>query len=350
MTEVNPPAFLQNAGTTHTAEITREIMNVLCGGGQHPASTQKAIGGVNPALGLTLNVSQNGSPNMSVNIGSGHALVFGTEAGKQALYSVFNDATLNKTVAASDPSLPRVDLVVARVRDSFYSGVTNAWALEVITGTPAGSPVAPATPANSLVLATIAVGAGVTSIVNANISNGYQMLSAIGGIKPVRSRTERDALVGAYDGLAVWRQDNDYLQINNSGGSVWRSFGRPVTATTANTQTSSSTSYVDLATVGPSVTLETGDAAEVTIVATIGNSAGAHCYMSFAVSGATTLAASDLRAFFGPVGNIVTLASRFTATYMVTGLTAGDNTFTAKYRVGTGTGTWENRTIFVRPL
>ena len=38
------------------------------------------------------------------------------------------------------------------------------------------------------------------------------------------------------------------------------------------------------------------------------------------------------------------------ATFYVTGLTAGSNTFTAKYRVDAGTGTFANRTIVVIPL
>ncbi len=38
------------------------------------------------------------------------------------------------------------------------------------------------------------------------------------------------------------------------------------------------------------------------------------------------------------------------ATFFVTGLTAGSNTFTAKYRVTGGTGTYLNRTIIVIPL
>ena len=38
------------------------------------------------------------------------------------------------------------------------------------------------------------------------------------------------------------------------------------------------------------------------------------------------------------------------ATYLVSGLTAGSNTFTAKYRVDASTGTFVNRNIIVIPL
>jgi hypothetical protein len=219
VTEVNPPGFLQNAGATHTAEITREIMNVLTGGGQTSGSTQRARGGVHPSLGSKFSVTQAGSPNMTVDVGSGHALIPGTENLKQAVYSCFNDGTVSKAIAASDPSLPRIDLVVIKVQDSFYSGAPNTWSIAVVTGVAAGSPAVPTAPANSIILAQVAVGAGVTSIVTANITDRRFYLTATGGIIPVRDQAERDALVGAYDGLTVWRQDIDAIQTWN--GASW---------------------------------------------------------------------------------------------------------------------------------
>jgi hypothetical protein len=57
------------------------------------------------------------------------------------------------------------------VRDAYYSGADNDVILQVIAGTPAGSPVAPSLPANSISLATIAVGAAVTQINSGNITD-----------------------------------------------------------------------------------------------------------------------------------------------------------------------------------
>jgi hypothetical protein len=57
------------------------------------------------------------------------------------------------------------------VNDAYYTGSLNNVVIQAIAGTPAGSPVAPALPANSITLATVAVGAGATSILNANISD-----------------------------------------------------------------------------------------------------------------------------------------------------------------------------------
>ena len=44
------------------------------------------------------------------------------------------------------------------------------------------------------------------------------------------------------------------------------------------------------------------------------------------------------------------IAAQGSATIYVTGLTAGSTTFTAKYDVTTGTGTFVNRTIIIVPL
>jgi hypothetical protein len=57
------------------------------------------------------------------------------------------------------------------VRDAFYSGANNDVIFQVIAGTPSATPSAPALPANSLSLATVAVGAAVTQINSGNITN-----------------------------------------------------------------------------------------------------------------------------------------------------------------------------------
>lgn len=115
-------------------------------------------------------VTQNGTPNMSVNVAAGEAFVEGDESTAQGLYYVRNGATVNVAVSAASSSNPRKDIVVLRVRDAQYSGATNAAALEVIAGTPAASPSAPATPSNALKLAELTVGQSASSVVTANIA------------------------------------------------------------------------------------------------------------------------------------------------------------------------------------
>lgn len=125
-------------------------------------------------VGTDLAVSQNGTPNMTVNVAAGGAFIPGTQTATQGTYSAFSDATANLAIAASNPTNPRIDLVVFKVQDAAYSGGTNAASLAVVTGTPAASPVPPAAPNNSITLAQVAVAALTTTIVNANITDTRQ--------------------------------------------------------------------------------------------------------------------------------------------------------------------------------
>lgn len=125
---------------------------------------------------------------------------------------------------------------------------------------------------------------------------------------------------------------------------------RPLeTAAVSTSETTTSVTYANLATVGPSVTITTGPAAIVWASCFIqNNTAGASSHMSFAVSGATTIASTDvdaLRFNAATVGDF--MRAGFTA--KVT-LTPGSNTFTMQYRVSGGIGTFANRSLTVMSL
>ncbi|MEK6252802.1 MAG: hypothetical protein AABM43_12910, partial [Actinomycetota bacterium] len=85
------------------------------------------------------------------------------------------DATENVTIAAADPSNPRVDRVVVRVRDAFLGDVTNEIDIFVVAGTPTGGATltnctgAGAVPGSSLLIANVLVDAAASSIVTAKI-------------------------------------------------------------------------------------------------------------------------------------------------------------------------------------
>jgi hypothetical protein len=159
MAELNPPVAMQNR-TDHSALTVRTLSDALTG--------SSAVVGVND-----LKVSQRAAgANMSVDVAGGMAIIEGTESATQGAYVCRSDATpTNVAIAASSPTLPRIDLVVAKVQDAFYSGATNAWSIAAVTGTAAGSPVAPAAPVNSIVLAQISIAANATTVVNANITD-----------------------------------------------------------------------------------------------------------------------------------------------------------------------------------
>jgi len=124
------------------------------------------------------------------------------------------------------------------------------------------------------------------------------------------------------------------------------------TGVTDVSESTSSTSYVNLATVGPTVTVTSGTKAVVIVGGRVGpvtTGATASVKMSWAISGATTRAASDEWAT-GGVGMTVNGVLYTSRWYLATGLTAGSNTFQAKYAVSSGTGDFDHRSIHVLPL
>lgn len=124
-------------------------------------------------------------------------------------------------------------------------------------------------------------------------------------------------------------------------------------------QSTSSTTYTDLATVGPAVTVTTGTRAIVFIQAGVNTtSTDSSAFFSVAVTGATTIAQSDTWACimdgtqgnFNFSGNPKDQHNRRMITKMFTTLNAGSNTFTMKYKVGSATAHFHNREIIVLPL
>lgn len=122
-------------------------------------------------------------------------------------------------------------------------------------------------------------------------------------------------------------------------------------ANVSTNETTAATTNVDLATVGPSVSIVCGTGAFATVLinALISNSiSGATSSISFDLSGATTLAAGPvyLSLTTGSAGQTVTMGGVRT----VIGMTGGTNTFKMMYAVGSGTGTFGRRHLTVLPF
>ena len=136
-------------------------------------------------------------------------------------------------------------------------------------------------------------------------------------------------------------------------GSVWVCVTQ-VGAVTNTGCSTTSTSYAAPTTAGgtnPTVTLVTGTTAIVDINSTLYNTtAAAYTNVSFAVSGATTLAGADTNSYYySPLGG--TPADNVMGRRLIiAGLTAGTNTFTMQYKVNSGTGQYANRTIIVQGI
>jgi hypothetical protein len=123
-------------------------------------------------------------------------------------------------------------------------------------------------------------------------------------------------------------------------------------ASVATAELTTSTSAVDLATVGPAVTVTTGTTALVMwSCETTTDTPGQSSLVDFAVTGASSRSASSTTAMkFTPSTN--GYAHRAGTFAIATGLTAGSNTFTLKYW-GTGGGAsafFSNRRIIVLGL
>lgn len=172
-----PPSWLQNA--SHPAENDR--------------LSAQAIYATTGIIGTSsLAITQNSPAGMSVLIAAGWGAIVGTTQSNMGVYQFYNDASTTATITTADPSNPRIDRVCITVSDAYYTGALNQVAVNVVAGTAAASPVAPATPANSISLATIAVGAGVTSILTANITDTRAVVTTnlpVGDLTEVQAGT-----------------------------------------------------------------------------------------------------------------------------------------------------------------
>ncbi|MGW2043782.1 hypothetical protein ACWCPF_01185 [Streptomyces sp. NPDC001858] len=195
---------------------TREDTRVTQIGAVTPTTDIKGRSGVLPGsangqyrvTGLWLNGTTGG---MTATVGVGRAVIQTSVARGAYPVAVTEPAPL--TFEAGDPQFGRIDLVVLRIYDNDYdgSGRTEAVA-EIVKGTPAAVPAAPAAPDASLVLFTVAVAKNASAG-----SGGIDWDSArvdlrpttvpLGGILPTRSD---DTAPGGYPGH--YRDVNNTLQ------------------------------------------------------------------------------------------------------------------------------------------
>lgn len=156
MTLRTPPSWEQNA--SHPAENDR-------------LTTQALWATTGIIKSTSLEVTANSPAGMSVVVADGWAAIVGTTQPDMGAYVIYNDAPVVLTITTANPSNPRIDLICATINDSYYSGATDNVIFQVIAGTPAGSPVAPSLPANSIELATVLVSAATTIINTSDITD-----------------------------------------------------------------------------------------------------------------------------------------------------------------------------------
>ena len=185
-------------------------------------------------------------------------IVKGSESTGQGFYFIENDGTVNLVISASNATNPRIDLVVARVRDSAESGTVNLFELSVVTGVAAGTPVAPTAPDNCLVLASVEVAADVTVITNANITDRRTnttlgpeeqrgRIAALGGTIVCLSTTRPNS---PDIGMEIYETDTGLKYIYD--GAAWRLIGglpASIVKSAVSSSATVTTSEVTLATI-----------------------------------------------------------------------------------------------------
>lgn len=200
MTLRTPPSWLQNG--SHPAENDRLTTQALW-----------SRSGVMEANDLA--VTQSASPGMSVQVAAGWAAVVGNYTTNMGTYVAYNDGAVTLSVGAANPSNPRIDLVVLTIQDAYYTGAANSVTFQVIAGTPAVSPVVPTVPTMSIPLAQIAVAAGATQILNANITNRRSRAAIYEATFAGSSASVTPLRIEAFSG-----QTGNLLSIANSSGTI----------------------------------------------------------------------------------------------------------------------------------
>ncbi|MFJ2017251.1 hypothetical protein [Streptomyces nodosus] len=167
-----------------------------------------------------------GAGAMDLQIGIGRAVAQGTTA--QGAYPVAVDAPETVRFDDGNDQHPRVDTVVVRVYDGLYDASGDTLArVEIETGAPHPSPVAPVLSGACVPLWDVRVPAGASAGVggiawSSALTDRRAYTVAVGGIRPGGSASTP----GAYDGQ--YRDNGTALERWNAAGAVWETYRPPV--------------------------------------------------------------------------------------------------------------------------
>lgn len=215
MTIIVQPIDASGGTPAYTAQASRQAFTAhLQNGTARPLG---ALSGRRPGLGLDVTATST-----TWTVQPGAAVVDAAFVTTQAAYEFASDSVVTGAVTAANVSNPRVDIIYLTVNDTAIdsSGLRSGQIL-YLAGTPAASPIQPALPARSVLLATLAVpisGGGSPSVA----MQPYFAVAA-GGVAPHGNQGYRDAIVtNPYDGYVIYRQDTNNLEVYN--GSTWDLF------------------------------------------------------------------------------------------------------------------------------
>lgn len=225
MTGVALPINASSGSPDYDAREFRAAMAGMKGWDGGPIAGRQ---GIRPMGGSAANVVTLSGSTITVGLHAGEITPgWATTTGT---YSVALTVAENHSLTPADATNPRKDIVVGRVYDHDESpnGGLRQYITEYIDGTPGPTPAEDPVPQGAVKLATIDVPfSGNGSPV---VTNNYAMTAAAGGIVPVRTSAERDAIVNPHDGMTVYRIDRGWLEM--SIGGVWRLHRMVVASTT----------------------------------------------------------------------------------------------------------------------
>ncbi|MER6191768.1 hypothetical protein [Streptomyces cyaneofuscatus] len=292
MALINPPAWMQ-AGS-YPARTDRLALTALLsypGFAVDESKPMRIRQGIKPSYqNYQLKVRAATTPNMTVLVSGGFAIIDQHDTGGSGTYIVANDGDVTLTVQpAGGAGQYRRDTVVVSVYDAEYAGSVSEARLEVIQGpyaATAGAAVRGTLPANAQILADLAIGPSQASVAAGNITDVRQYTVTAGGIVPVSSSAAPNRLA---PGQMQYLSDLDQLQYGRTNGTIgtiypnqWYQRGSvPITWTSGTAGT-----WVEVP-----VTFPTPFASVPTVIVTPqGNipSVGGTTALQWGVSGATT--------------------------------------------------------------
>lgn len=344
-------------GGSHPAEIARNAFAAAFG---VPHATHTAgvsvttAGGGHGVVGAgDMAVTQLGTPAMKVNVAAGAAIVRAGGARVKGVYPTYNDATVEVTIAASDATNPRIDLIILHTPDTNYGDASNVPVFVAVAGTPAASPAVPSLSSypNCLVLAQIAVAAGATSIVTANITDKRTYAAALGGTlyAPLTALLPAS---GIRPGTIAYDDQTDSLKYTPDGGTTWSAVGATSTVGVVGKASNSSstqavTTEADLTNLTATITAVAGRCYKVTykIAGTMSAVDMQWWARVYADGAAVDGTYGNRKTFYGTAGKWDSLSG----VVYITGLSAGSRVIKLRAATTGGTATidYANATAYM---
>lgn len=210
-----PPSWLQNG--LHPAENDRLTMQAIWATTGIIGTSSLVVGPDTPAA-------------MRVVVSEGWGVIVGDYQPNMGVYNFYNDGNTVLNISTADPTNPRIDKIVVTIQDAYYTGSANNVLFQVITGTPASSPVAPATPVMSMAIATVTVGAAVTQINAGNITDVRTLATTqlpIGDITEIQAGTGITVTNGTGPIPTIAVSSSTLTQTNTVSGITNKTFTAP---------------------------------------------------------------------------------------------------------------------------